>query len=63
MIGDSQHIQILEEDRQKAWEDPDFSEDVESNVKEIVLTDFTECDIYECCDMPRKYSLFLILYF
>lgn len=55
MIADSPDIEIKDEDKEKVYDDPDFAE-VTQATKQIVLTDFTECDIYNCCDMPGNYA-------
>lgn len=55
MITDSPDIEIKDEDKEKVYDDPDFAEETQAT-KQIVLTDFTECDIYNCCDMPRNYA-------
>lgn len=55
MITDSPDIEIKDEDKEKVYDDPDFAEETQAP-KQIVLTDFTECDIYNCCDMPRNYA-------
>ncbi|XP_062620761.1 uncharacterized protein LOC134282379 [Saccostrea cucullata] len=54
MVGDSLQVEITEEDKQKGIEDPDFSDVLpeEMQTKDIILTDFTDCDVYQCCDMP-----------
>uniref|UniRef100_K1REA1 Replication factor A C-terminal domain-containing protein n=1 Tax=Magallana gigas TaxID=29159 RepID=K1REA1_MAGGI len=51
MITDSPDIEIKDEDKEKVYDDLDFAEETQAT-KQIVLTDFTECDIYNCCDMP-----------
>lgn len=56
MITDSPDIEIKDEDKEKVYDDLDFAEETQAT-KQIVLTDFTECDIYNCCDMPRNYAL------
>ncbi|XP_062599935.1 uncharacterized protein LOC134261523 [Saccostrea cucullata] len=54
MIGDSADIAIIEEDKKAAKDDPDFEEDLPENGKKktIILTDFTDADVYKCCEMP-----------
>lgn len=55
MITDSPDIEIKDEDKEKVYDDLDIAEETQAT-KQIVLTDFTECDIYNCCDMPRNYA-------
>lgn len=47
MFGDSLQVEITEEDKQKGIEDPDFSDVLpeEMQTKDIILTDFTDCDV------------------
>lgn len=47
MVGDSLQVEITEEDKQKGIEDPDFSDVLpkEMQTKDIILTDFTDCDV------------------
>ena len=61
MVGDSLQVEITEEDKQKGIEDPDFSDVLpeEMQTKDIILTDFTDCEVYQCCDMPRNYHFFI----
>ncbi|XP_061170865.1 uncharacterized protein LOC133180335 [Saccostrea echinata] len=45
------NVQLGEEDMDCANLDPDFSEELENTMpEEIVLTDFTDVDVYICCD-------------
>lgn len=64
MVGDSLQVEITEEDKQKGIEDPDFSDVLpeEMQTKDIILTDFTDCDVYQCCDMPRNYNFFITIF-
>lgn len=64
MVGDSLQVEITEEDKQRGIENPDFSDVLpeEMQTKDIILTDFTDCDVYQCCDMPRNYNFFKTIF-
>lgn len=48
-------VNLSDEDFGFANLDPDFSEELENTTpEEIVLTDFTDVDVYICCDNAGK---------
>ena len=50
---------IMEADKQIGNSDPDFADELPEDDKKqnITLTNFTDVDVYNCCEMPRNYYL------